>query len=360
VVALALLIMLSGPRAARREARGAGQEPEAPDGPRLVVLDRCIEMDRGDWIYWQVDYRLQNAGSAPLTIAPKEVAAKVEAWVSNSRVAGHATPKRSVTVASGGSSLTAVADVLPASDEAHRCRERLTVQVWPAGTGEPPPARPAAKAAGHPPAPEPWTVAPGAAVRVRLILEHEHHLYGPFNALLGTREVEIRLGAARLVDTLALARERKLTRALPSWPPAPPEDFLDRQIFVTAPDSLHLEAHVPGKQSYRFPDFRHVRYGSRMRLSFWYLVAPGTDGDCQARITQYRDLPNAWKTLYEGEVDERLATVGRWVHVERIFRIEPEATSLALDFRILGADVAGELWVDDIRIEPIDAPPTGP
>jgi hypothetical protein len=51
--------------------------------------------------------------------------------------------------------------------------------------------------------------------------------------------------------------------------------------------------------------------------------------------------------------------VGRWVHVERIFRTEPEATTLALDFRIVGADV-GELWIDDVLLEPVGAGPEGP
>jgi hypothetical protein len=360
-VLMAMSMSPTVPRA--RQARADEPTPPPPPGARLVVLDRSIEMDRGDGIYWQVDYRLKNPGPNPLVIDPKQVTATVDGWVSNSRVPGHAAPRRAALTASGSSGLSGVVDVVPASEEAQRCRERLTVQVWPIEAGQAPTLS-AEKPAGRPgtsEAPPAITLAPGGILRVRLRLEHEHHLYGPFNALLGTRELELRLGPARLVDTLPLDRQRKLVRALPAWPPSPPEDLLDRTTFVSAPDSLHLEAHVPGHQSHRFPDFRRVRYGSRMKLSFWYLIAPGTDGECQARITQYRDLPNWWKTLHEGEVDERLTIVGRWVHVERTFRVEPEATSLALDFRILGTDVAaGELWIDDIRLEPIDDQPAGP
>jgi hypothetical protein len=138
-------------------------------------------------------------------------------------------------------------------------------------------------------------------------------------------------------------------------------EYRDNRVFLSAPDSLHLDANIPGHQSYGFPDYRRARGGSRMRLSFWYLVAPGTDGECQARVKQFCDLPARWKTLSDGEVDEHLTTVGRWVHVQRVFRVEAEASSLVVDFRIFGGDlVAGELWIDDVRLEPLDAVPSGP
>ncbi len=84
-----------------------------------------------------------------------------------------------------------------------------------------------------------------------------------------------------------------------------------------------------------------------MRLRFWYLIAEGTEGQCLARVAQYRDTPTAWKVLAEGAHEECLTTVGRWVKVERVLRTEPDATTLALDFRISNSDI-GEMWIDDV------------
>ena len=169
---------------------------------------------------------------------------------------------------------------------------------------------------------------------------------------------ELRLGTATLRDALPLDREQY--NALPryTWP-APPDDRRDTRYFVSAPDSLHLEAHVPGNQYYRFPE-RPIRYGTRMKLSFWYLIAHGTEGECPRSVAQYRETPSAWKVLSDGGLEECLNTVGRWVKVQRVFRTENDATTLALDFRITGAEV-GEMWIDDVRLDPVSGPlPAGP
>jgi hypothetical protein len=48
-----------------------------------------------------------------------------------------------------------------------------------------------------------------------------------------------------------------------------------------------------------------------MRLRFWYLIAPGTEGECRARLGQYKDTPTTWKVLTEGTHEQYLTTVGR-------------------------------------------------
>jgi hypothetical protein len=191
----------------------------------------------------------------------------------------------------------------------------------------------------------------------RLRWEHLHFLYGDYDPLLGQRALELRLGPATVRDVLPMDQEQYL--ALPrSTLPAPPEERRDTRHYRSAPDSLHLEAHVPGNQYYRFPE-RPVRYATKMRLRFWYLVAPGTEGECRARIAQYKDTPTAWRVLTDGAYEECLSAVGRWVKVEHVFCTEPDATTLALDFRISGADV-GEMWIDDVSLEPVGVPPSGP
>ncbi|MFO0959743.1 MAG: hypothetical protein U0800_20285 [Isosphaeraceae bacterium] len=57
-----------------------------------------------------------------------------------------------------------------------------------------------------------------------------------------------------------------------------------------------------------------------MRLSYWYLIACGTEGNYRARFQQSRDAPGLNRTLTEGSRDEVLPVVGRWTRVEWIFR----------------------------------------
>jgi hypothetical protein len=364
----------------------AGEVGAKPDstGAALVQVSRTVAQDQGSWV---VDYRLRHTGKTGVILAPEEIKGKVEGWVSNSRVASHAVPRWSSLVVPPGLELSAVTEVVSAVDEAHRCREKLILSVWtedqglyrcgPApgsvpgsGSGSGWGARAEAKAGteagsssgGDGPEPGPCgpaaglplSLAPGAIVRVRLRFEHQHVLYGDYDPLLGARTVELSLGGALVRDVLALDREQYRAQPKFAWP-APPTERRDPRHAVSGPDSLHLEAHVPGHHYYRFPD-RPVRYGTKMRLSFWYLIAAGTEGECRARIAQYKDTPASWRMLNSGGFERCLRTVGRWTKVEHVFTTEPEATTLALDFRIAGDTDVGEMWIDDVSLEPVGCP----
>lgn len=365
-VGAALSALVPGPSPAADISAPAPASSQPP--ARLCVLERSVAQDRG---HWQVDYRLRYEGPAGLVVRPSDLFARVEGDVSNSRVPGHAAPLASSLVVSGGSGPTATAELLAAEEEARRCREHAVLLVWqgghddapaPPGSTRVPPKDPAVRPASAEAdtAPRPLlSLDPGGEFRARLRLEHQHAVFGDYDPLLGTRRVEIRAGEAALFDTLELLAEHRRARAEGDWP-APPSDRCDTRIFLSAPDSLHLEAHIPGNGYYRFPE-RPVRYGTRMRLRFWYLIAPGTEGECRARLAQYRDSSTAsWKPLPDGCHEEHLPVVGRWVKVERVFRTESEATTLALDFRILGSEQVGELWVDDVTLEPVHETAVGP
>jgi hypothetical protein len=333
----------------------------APSG--FTITHRSIAQDRGPepqrWQIWQIDYWLRWEGPTGIVLMPPEVSALVEGWVSNSRVPSHASPRWSSLTVSGTSGLAATTDLIPATDEAQRCRERAALHVW-TDDGEPDNPAPVTCKPTEVPAVlrRPIvSLAPGATLRVRLVLEHRHFLYGPYDPLLGCRRLELRLGPCVLSDNLPIDREHHIVQPACIWP-EPPLERRDPRQFVSAPDSLHLEAHIPGNQYYRFPD-QPVRYATKMRLRFWYLIAPGTEGECKARIAQYKDTPSEWKVLSDGMHEELLSVIGRWVHVERTFRTEPEATTLALDFRIIGADV-GEMWIDDVTLEPVGVGPESP
>ena len=323
----------------------AGSNPPG----RLTVVERVLAQDQGDW---QVDYCLKLEGSTPLVLPPREVGARVEGWLSNSRVGVHATPRRSACAILGQAGPMAVAEVIASADDSLRCRERVVMKVWAGQASDAAPPR-----GGDPEPLSTVTVEPGGLLRVRLRLEHQHCLYGDYDPLLGRRELELKLGADIVRDLLPLDREQYLAQPRDTWP-EPAEDHKDTRHFMSAPDSLLLEAGVPGNQYFRLPE-RKVRYSTRVRLKFWYMIAPGSEGEFKARVAQYRESPNAWKVLSDGGSEHTLKTVGRWVKYEKVIKTEAEATTLALDFRIAGAEV-GEVWVDDVTLDPIDAAPGGP
>jgi hypothetical protein len=160
-------------------------------------------------------------------------------------------------------------------------------------------------------------------------------------------------------DVVPMDREQYLAQPKFLWN-EPPEERRDTRHAVTGPDSLHLEAHVPGHQYYRYPE-RPVRYNTKMRLRFWYLIAAGTEGECRVRVAQFKDTPTSWRILNSGGFEQCLKTVGRWTKVDRILQTEPEATTLTLEFKIVGETEVGEMWIDDVSLEPVDCTtPAGP
>jgi hypothetical protein len=196
-------------------------------------------------------------------------------------------------------------------------------------------------------------------VHVRLRIDHDHMLYGDYDPLLGVRTVEVSFGALVVRDVVPLDREQYLAQPKYSWP-QPGEERRDTHHFVSAPDSLHLEADVPGHRSYRFQE-RPVRYNTKMRLRFWYLVAAGTDGEALVRVAQNKDTPLCWRQLHAATVEEQLKTIGRWTRYERVIQTEAEATRLVLEFKITGDADVGEMWIDDLSLEPLTCSgPVGP
>lgn len=362
VASLTSALLFAACATATVSAKGPGPDRcQRSPRPSLTILQRSLSQEQGGWL---ISYRLRYHGASGMVVTPSEVFAKVESWVSNSRVASHATPRLSSLVISGsdGLTVTGVTDVVTAPEEAQRCRERALIQVWTDDdeNNAPPPWPVSTTMPGRAAPPDPrqpiLSVAPGGTLRVRVKLEHVHVLFGDYDPLLGLRDLELRLGVATLRDAVPLDREHYLAMPKSGWP-EPPEDRRDTRMSVTGPDSLHLEAHVPGNQYYRFPE-RPVRYGTKMKLTYWYYVAAGSEGECYARVAQYKETATEYKVLSKGACEDDLKTVGKWVKVEWVFRTEPEATTLALDFRISGAEI-GEMWVDDVTLEPACASRSG-
>ena len=339
----------------------------------LAMVDRTVTQDQGAWV---VDYRLRHTGQTGVIVTPEEIGVKVEGWVSNSRVASHAVPRWASLVVAHGPDLSTVSEVIASVDEAQRCRERLLVSIRTDDQGPSRPSVARRSGQGGEPAPPPATsrltgespapgapglisLGPGAIVRVRVRLEHQHILYGDLDPLLAVRTVELTIGGSAVRDIVSLDREQYLAQPKFAWPELPVERR-DTQHAVSGPDSLHLEAHVPGHQYYRYPE-RPVRYSTKMRLRFWYLIAAGTEGECGVRVIQYKDTPTSWRKLEGGGFEQCLKTVGRWTKVERIIQTESEATTLTLEFKIVGETDVGEMWIDDVSLEPVNGTiPVGP
>lgn len=317
-------------------AVGADEAPSLGEPNRVSLVRRSARQDQGGWI---VDYRIRNETGSGIVIVPSELEATSEGWVSNSRVGGHSIPRRAVATRRGDSKGkdAGVAEVIASPDGAPICRERLTLSIQADDALAPAAAAPNA---------EPISLAPGASGLLRLRFEHEHAPAGAYDPLLGERTLALRVGGETFHDVAPLDREQYLAQPRFQWPEIP-EDRRDSTRYVSAPDSLHLRADVADRRFYRFPD-RPARYSSRMRLSFWYLIAQGTLGECRVRLTQSNE-----RSLRGGGFDEELTTIGRWTRVEWLVPIEYDAVSVGLDFRISSEAGVGEMWIDDVSLEPV-------
>jgi len=307
------------------------------------VISRTVMQDQSDLV---VEYRIQVKQTGRDISGPWPYRMESDGWLYNTEVPGHGSPVRSRPKTDSLNSMAY--DIMSAGDEMKLCRERMSVQIWNDSLTRPP-LRVKMTAEAIEPIAVP-VMSPGEIMGVRLWFAHEHFLYGPYNPLLGTRNVTLRSGPIALVDTVVYATARPV-EAVERWN-EPLDERKDNRHFITPPDSLILEAHIPGNQYYRFPE-RAVRYGTRYRLTYWYLIAPGTEGEFRVRISQYRDSQASWQVLHEGSIEDVHAIVGRWVKVERIITTQPEATSLAADFRISGGEEVGEVWVDCVDLQPV-------
>jgi hypothetical protein len=334
----------------------------------VSLIERCITQDQGAWI---IDYRLRHKGCNGVIVCPEEIGVRIEGWVSNSRVASHTVPRWSSLLINHGLEVLSVAEVIAAPDDGSRCRERLIISAWT--EDDTPPvsvtatreirtsllvSKPISSTVEWKPI-LPLSLAPKGVAHLRLRLEHQHVLCGEYDPLLGARAVELKLGSALVHDVLPLDREQYVAQPRFSWP-EPPIERRDTHHFLSAPDSLHIEAHNAGHQRYHYPE-RPVRYSTKMHLRFWYLIAAGTEGECCVGIAQYKETPTSWRKLVDGSFEQTLRTMGRWTKFERVVQTEAEATTLTLEFKIVGESDVGEMWIDDVSLEPVGCGvPTGP
>ena len=311
--------------------------------PNLILINRQINQEGGSW---QITYKLKYCGSESIELASSDMDFQYEAWVANSSSPKHSIPIKSelrfslVEINSGQSKL------INNSNDHQRCRERVSISFSTNPEQENKPFKGRMYWI-------PLKLVPQQEFWCYINLDHEHFLYGNYDPLLGERSIKVRFGGIYFLDKIPLDYNNYFIQPKIRLSEIPKERRDSRQ-FRSAPDSLLLAADVPGYQYFRFDDIP-IKYGTELKLSFYYLVAHGTEGFCHARVMEYQDTPNAWYRL-DGGFDEQLTSQGRWRKFEQIFRLRNETTTIAIDFRIIGADI-GEMWIDDVILEPIEKAP---
>lgn len=362
----------------------------SPTTDNFSLISRSVTQVQGTWV---VDYRFRYAGKTGIIIAPQDLRLTIESLVSNSRVPDHEVPRRSFLkiVNKDPADVNRTKSTVVGEDpEERKCYEHLTMYVCDEKRPRniiaptPPSSIPPAdmllelkgidtwhllppQAAVNPPAMpvnDPLSIAPGSIIKVQLVFEHKHCIYGDYDLLLGTRNLKLSIRSFVFDDYIPMDVEQYLAYPIYNCP-TPPPDRLDKRRFKSAPDSIHICTEEQGHNYYRFQELP-VRYNCKMRLQFWYLIAVGTDGRCVVHIGQTKDTPCAWRQLQDESIEDQLKVVGRWTKYERIIQTASEATKLILEFKIMAKanadlddDPLGEMWIDDVSLEPLGHKPKG-
>jgi hypothetical protein len=367
-------------------ATANAQMPVQPKVVGNIAVTRSAYQRDAQWV---IDYTVKNTSPAPVQLATANVRVKVDCWVSNSNVPGHGVPRLSL-IEGNGIVKTAQCEVIKHSDTALQCQEKMSLSILQNGKpvkpgtqtvtlppepdtvntggdegeneemkmarGEEPPPQPPTPRTEEKPVDTTVTIPSGGEVILRITLQHMHEMYGDLDLLLGTRSCRVdfdQLGnwsdaAIECVDPRVVVPAVSI--------PEPGEDHRDKRYFISAPDSLYLAAHIPELKNYGLKE-QSVRYSWKYRVRFYYLVATGGDGESRVRIKQAHDSANSWKQLSEYNVDEKLK-VGRWYVFDKIVTTQPNANTLRVEFRI--TDEIGEMWIDNLTIEALNAPSVTP
>lgn len=347
--------------------------------PRIDFIQKFVKRDRANWY---VDLRFKYVGKETLTLGLDDVAASVESYVSNSAVDGHGLPRKSSLRFGARENWTSkcqlvnVKPVATIEDLPVGCAEVGYLAIWNASPHEeslgPPDSEfPSRFWKGHvgkrPERSLTLTFGPESEFEVRLLLIHNHAFFGDersnfsgshllgegaergYDPLLGVRRFELDIAGTKIVEEIVLRD------AAPAMVPPITFDGMptqrDDRMFISAPDALFLSAPEVGSGALSTPQYP-VRHGSRVRITFWYYLARGTQRSLVFRALQYCDLAGRYHILNRVSVGATFCTNERWQKVEKIVQIDPMATKLGLIFQLPGDPrEIGDAWIDDVRIE---------
>ena len=278
---------------------------------------------------WTVNYCLRNSGNTPIVV-PETSKVVIDSQVSNSNVLVHGIPRRSLLDLVVNSK--AKNKIIDSADSEKDCGEAAKVVVW-VGSGDEPPKLPD---------PGALTVPPLGELHVKVYLDHQHFLYGFYDALLGIRHVELHLGDQVIKDEVDLRKQIDF-RENTAWTHGA---AADRTTTIRGRGYVHLESSA-GNYTIRWPE-RAIKYNETYTLSLWYRMSPGTEKGLEIKASQLRE-GSMWKSLSGADATQLVENADyRWHRVDRTFKTHPEATTLVLQFSLPG-DV-GDALVGNVTL----------
>ena len=305
----------------------------------VAIIDRDVSRNGSSWL---VRYQLQYLGASPVKITADDITVSYEAWVSNSHCKPHTVARKSrvtFNLARGNRALTTV---IANKKESQQCKEYITCSL--AMGDQPPPIDVVSETDFLS-----VTLQPQQIFWLCLSIKHHHFLYGKYDALMGRREISVNFGFAKFSDVLEMNDEHHDSDLLGVLSALPPER-LDAAQFHSPPDSLLITIADDSLQDFRFDDMP-VRYDTKIKLTFWYLIAYRNSGECRVRLMQYQDGDGACYRL-DDLLDENLKISSGWQYFEKILTTGNKTNTVALDFRIIYAKEA-TFWIDDVSLTPV-------
>ena len=223
--------------------------------------------------------------------------------------------------------------------------------------------------------------------KVKVRISHEHDVYGPIDPLLGERTMTATIGPGRIYDIFFLDREvspliiipkLELTKTLDGKEEDLFSNFKDTHYYHSAPDSIHLAADERGMWQLRFSDIP-VRYGTKVKLVFWYAIAKPSEGVYMTSITEYNDSKSSGQVIEDAGFQEILWTddpkidipqeaskeeadeitkraflsqpkQGQWHRFEKEITLTRRTTTIAVQVAAYSS-YNGKAWVNDLNKE---------
>lgn len=202
-------------------------------------------------------------------------------------------------------------------------------------------------------------VDPGDQVVLIVNFKHNHFLQGKYHPLFGKRLISLWVngwcGAYNHYSSPDnFIRSKIFNRS------QFPADVSSTTYTTDGSPSLWLFSHAPDILSYRVDNIQ-VRYGSLVRVSFFYLVAEGSISKPVVDIQQFKSGPgSSWSQA--PELDQSFVLLSKkksqqWERFDRIIKIGNSTTDMTVRFRLMSGDfnlVPGEIWISQLVVSELE------
>ena len=296
-------------------------------GVELIKTSREVRQDKGTWV---VSYKLRSPFGEEAFVRRSDVVMTLAGTASNSAVPGDGVCREFRIIASDAEkspgNFGRHAIHLDESD-ARSCRMAIRVEMGDKDAA---------------------VISPGRDLDLRIFFEHNHFVYGIWEPILGNWSLGVDMGEFQFRDRLKLDMAE---RARPDLAINVGEGSRDETYSKSAVNSVYFASHDPCKNNVSVNNIP-VRYGTKLRFSFRYLVAVGTEGEPCVELRQETDVGNMWKRIYDADMTIVLTTVGKWHEYSGIINVDGSGSLLDVRFRLASSDV-GEVWISDLQLKEV-------